>query len=185
MDNSRDNVRAYEGLVPSVHPEAYVDSSAVVIGDVTIGARSSIWPCAVLRGDQGSIALGVESNIQDGAVVHATRELSVVQIGDRVTVGHQAVLHGCTIMDDCLIGIGAVVLDNCVVGTGSVIGAGTVVPKGKQIPERSLVLGVPGKVVRTLTEEEVRGNVGRGHTEYVRLTRQYRDAALQRSNDGE
>ena len=117
------NIQRYKDLFPRIHPEAFVHPDAVIIGDVTIGARASIWPGCVLRGDQGSIEIGAETSIQDGTIIHATRGMSVTRIGARVTCGHRVVLHGCSIADDCLIGMGSVVMDLAEVGQFCVVGA--------------------------------------------------------------
>lgn len=159
----------FEGVAPVVDPSAWCHWSAVLIGDVVLEPRVSVWPGVVLRGDQGSIRVGAETSLQDGTVVHATKGLSWTQVGARCTVGHRVVLHGCTIEDDVLVGMGAVVLDNAVVESFSVIGAGAVVGAGKRIPRGSLVMGVPGKVVRTLTEGEIEAWIRYGHAEYQRL----------------
>src|SRR3954447_25988944 len=111
----------YKEFTPRVHPSAYVHERATVIGEVTIGAESSIWPGAVLRGDDGAIVIGEQTSIQDLSVIHATTGLSKTTVGTRVTVGHRVILHGCTIEDDCLIGMGAILLDNCVIGRGSFV----------------------------------------------------------------
>lgn len=131
---------------------AYIHPTAVIIGNVTLGRDASVWPTAVLRGDIDAIAIGDETNVQDGVIVHVDAGRPV-RVGNRVTIGHRAVIHGCTIEDDCLIGIGAIVLNGAIVGTGSVIGAGAVVPEGMKVPPGSLVLGVPGKVVREVGAE--------------------------------
>jgi len=138
---------------PTLHPTAFVHPRAVVIGNVTVGVKASIWPCAVLRGDIAPIVVGDGTNIQDGAVVHVADKLPAV-IGQRVTVGHLAMLHACTIGDECLIGMHATVLDGAVVGDRSIIGAGALVTKGTVIPPGSMVLGSPAKVVRPLTPAE-------------------------------
>lgn len=168
---------SYKGVSPTVHPEAYVHPSAVLIGDVRVGARASIWPGCVLRGDQGSIEVGEETSIQDGTIIHATRGLSVTRIGARVTCGHRVVLHGCTVEDDVLIGMGSVLLDLCEVGRHSIIGAGAVVPLRKVVPARSMVVGVPGRVVRAVTDDEVALYITHGHAEYLRLQAEYRAAS--------
>ncbi len=168
------NIQPYKNLHPRIHPEAFVHPDAVIIGDVTIGARASIWPGCVLRGDQGSIEIGEETSIQDGTVIHATRGMSVTRIGARVTCGHRVILHGCTIGDDCLIGMGSVVMDLAEVGRFSIIGAAALVPVKKVVPERSLVVGVPGKVRRTVTDEEIDLHIRHGHAEYLRLQAEYR-----------
>ncbi len=147
----------------------YVHPSAVIIGDVTLGRDASVWPTAVLRGDSDAIVIGDETNVQDGAVVHVDPGFPV-RVGHRVTIGHRAVIHGCTIEDDCLIGIGAIILNGAVIGTGSVIGAGAVVREGMIVPPGSLVLGVPGKVVRAV-DDELRGRIVRGAKAYVERLR--------------
>ena len=141
----------YLGLVPSIGPEVFVAPGAALIGDVRLGAESSVWFATALRADLNFIEVGPRSNLQDGVVVHLGDDDPTI-IGADVVVGHRAVLHGCRVGDACLIGIGAVVLDGAVIGAGSVIGAGAVVPAGVEIPPRSLVLGTPGKVVRALGE---------------------------------
>lgn len=160
----------WDGVWPAIDPAAWCHRSAVIIGDVVVEAGASVWPTVVLRGDQGSLRVGAESSIQDGAVLHATRGLSHTVIGARVTVGHRAILHGCIVEDDVLIGMGAIVLDGAVVERRCVIGAGAVVGAGKRIPEGSLVMGVPARVVRALRPDEIDGWIAHGHEEYLRLT---------------
>ncbi len=147
-------IRAYRGIVPKIAASAYIDPSAQVIGDVVVGERSSMWPNVTARGDVNSIRIGEESNIQDNSVLHCDAGLFPLVIGNRVTVGHLAMLHGCTIEDDCLIGIGAVVLNGARIGRGSAVAVGAVVPEGFEVPPRSMVMGVPAKVKRQVTEEE-------------------------------
>lgn len=133
--------------MPTIHPTAFIAPTAAVMGDVTLGARASIWYGAVLRGDLDAIEIGEESNIQDGTIVHADPGFPT-RVGKRVGVGHRAILHGCVIEDLCLIGMGSILLNGVRVGSGSVIAAGAVVPEGMQIPPGSLVMGVPGRIVR-------------------------------------
>ena len=147
-------LRAYRSISPAIHPSAFVDESAQVIGDVHLGAESSVWMNVVVRGDVNHIRIGARSNIQDLTMVHVMRETHPTVIGDNVTIGHSAVVHGCTIEDRCLIGMGAILLNGCRVGTGSIVAAGTLVPEGMVIPPGSMVMGVPGKVRRALTPEE-------------------------------
>jgi carbonic anhydrase/acetyltransferase-like protein (isoleucine patch superfamily) len=149
-------IQPFRGMVPRVHPTAWVHDAGVVIGDVEIGPDVSIWPTAVMRGDMGPLFIGEKSNLQDGAVCHNTDGQSVTRIGKRVTIGHRAILHGCTIEDDCLIGMGAIVMDNAVIGTGSIVGAGAIVLARRVIPPGSMVLGAPGKVARALSDDERR-----------------------------
>jgi len=148
-------IRPHRGRLPRLAPGVYIDDSAQVVGDVEIGDESSVWMCTVIRGDVNSIRIGRRTNVQDGAVVHGMLKTHSVTIGDNVTVGHGAVLHGCTIEDQCLIGMGVILLNGAHIGTGSIIAAGTLVVEGAKIPPRSLVMGSPGKVKRTLTDAEV------------------------------
>ena len=148
-------LRPYGKLTPVVPASSYVDPSAQVIGDVELGEHSSIWMNAVLRGDVHSIRIGARSNVQDCAVLHGMRNLHPVIIGSGVTIGHNATVHGCTVEDDVLIGIGAIVLNGAVIGHESIIAAGALVPEGVVIPPRSLVAGLPGKVRRQLTDMDV------------------------------
>jgi carbonic anhydrase/acetyltransferase-like protein (isoleucine patch superfamily) len=147
-------IRPYRGKLPEIAHSAYVDSSAQVIGDVVVGERSSIWPGVVVRGDVHYIRIGNETNVQDNSVLHCDVPDFPLLIGNRVTVGHLAMLHGCTIEDNALIGIGAIVLNGARVGEGSVVAAGAVVAEGMQIPPHTMVMGVPGKVRREITAEE-------------------------------
>ena len=147
-------IRAYRGIVPRIAASAYIDHSAQVIGNVTIGERASVWPNVTIRGDVNSITIGDESNVQDNSALHCDEGPFPLVIGNRVTVGHQCMLHGCTIEDDCLIGIGAIVLNGSKIGRGSVSAAGAVVIEGMRIAPGSMVMGVPAKVRRELTSEE-------------------------------
>lgn len=133
----------------------YIDQSAQVIGDVHIGDDSSIWMNVVIRGDVNRIRIGRRSNLQDGTIVHVMRDTHPTHVGDEVTVGHAVVLHGCTIEDRCLIGMGAMLLNGAVIGSDSIVAAGTLVTEETKIPPRSLVMGRPGKVTRSLTDAEV------------------------------
>ena len=147
-------IRTYKGLIPSVPASCYVDPSAQVIGDVTLGEQASVWMNAVVRGDVNSIRVGAKSNVQDCAVLHGMRDLYPVIVGELVTIGHNATVHGCVLEDTVLIGIGAVVLNDARIGEGSIIAAGAVIPEHTIIPPRSLVAGVPGKVRRTLGDAD-------------------------------
>ncbi|MCV7357497.1 gamma carbonic anhydrase family protein [Mycolicibacterium fluoranthenivorans] len=145
------------GRAPQLHAESWVAPNATLIGPVTLAARVSVWYNATLRAEFEPIEIGEGSNIQDGVTVHVDPGFPV-HVGAGVTVGHNAVLHGCTVEDDVLVGMGAIVLNGAVVGAGSLVAAGAVVPQGAVIPPRSLVAGVPGKVRRSLGDEEVAGN---------------------------
>src|SRR5580698_6866873 len=147
-------LRAYQGILPTVPASCYVDLSAQVIGDVVLGERSSVWMNAVIRGDVNAIRIGSNSNVQDCAVLHGMRYVYPVIVGDWVTIGHNATVHGCVIEDACLIGMGCTILNNARIGEGSIIAAGAVIPEQMVIPPNSLVAGVPGKVRRTLGEED-------------------------------
>ncbi|MER0245739.1 gamma carbonic anhydrase family protein [Streptomyces sp. HSW2009] len=159
-------IAAFGGKEPQVGADVFTAPSSVIIGEVTLAAGASVWYHAVLRADCGPIAVGAGSNIQDNCTVHVDPGFPVT-VGARVTVGHNAVLHGCTVEDDCLIGMGATVLNGAVVGAGSLVAAQALVPQGMQIPPGSLVAGVPAKVRRPLTDEEragIRANAA-GYTE--------------------
>src|SRR3954463_12570515 len=138
---------------PTIHPTAFVHAGAHVIGNVTLGARVSVWPTAVLRGDSDAIVIGEESNVQDGTVVHVDPGVPCT-IGQRVAIGHRAIVHGATVESDCLIGMGAILLNGVVVGSGSIVGAGAVCTEGMIIPANSLALGVPARIIRATTVEE-------------------------------
>ncbi len=153
----------YKGLIPKIGADVFLAHGAVVIGDVEIGEDSSIWFNVVVRGDVHYIKIGKRTSIQDGSMVHVTHfkkedksDGSPTIIGDDVTVGHKVMLHGCTIEDGCLIGMSATILDDAVIGRESIVGAGSLVTKGKKFPPRSLIMGSPAKVVRELSEDEVK-----------------------------
>jgi gamma-carbonic anhydrase len=165
-------IRSYRGVTPNVAPSAYVDPSAQVIGDVAIGARSSIWCNATLRGDINHIHIGDDSNVQDNSVLHVDYGEFPLHIGDRVTAGHSVVLHGCIIEDECLIGIGAIILNGARIGKGSVIAAGALIAEGVAIPPNSLVMGVPGKIRREVNAAE-RERFHLNWQHYVSLSRKY------------
>jgi carbonic anhydrase/acetyltransferase-like protein (isoleucine patch superfamily) len=150
-------LRTHRGRTPRVHPTAYIDISAQVIGDVEIGEESSVWMAVVIRGDVNRIRIGRRSNVQDGTVVHVMKDTHATTIGDHVTIGHAAVIHGCTVEDRCLIGMGTILLNGARIGAGSIVAAGTLVVEGMEVPPRSLVMGSPGKVKRTLSDAEVAG----------------------------
>ncbi|HVG39017.1 MAG TPA: gamma carbonic anhydrase family protein [Pyrinomonadaceae bacterium] len=164
-------IKPYRGKYPQIHPTAFVEDSAQVIGDVTIGEQSSVWFNTVVRGDVFFIRIGNRTNIQDGTVVHVTNGTFETILEDEVSVGHNATLHGCHIERGCLIGMGAVVMDGARVGAESLVAAGTLVSPGTIIPPRSLVMGVPGKVKRPLTEQEVAdlATYWKNYLEYTRI----------------
>jgi carbonic anhydrase/acetyltransferase-like protein (isoleucine patch superfamily) len=165
---------AFGGKSPVVGRDVFVAPNATVIGDVTLGDEASVWFGAVLRGDIGAIRIGARSNLQDLACVHLTEGLSQTVVGADVTVGHGAILHGCSVGDRCLIGMGSIVLDGAVIGEGSLIAAGTLIPPRMVVPPGSLVRGNPGKVVRPVTAEEAKMGV-LGATHYVAGARRFRE----------
>jgi carbonic anhydrase/acetyltransferase-like protein (isoleucine patch superfamily) len=170
-DNLR-MLRAFRGRLPVVHATAFVDQSAQVIGDVEIGPNSSVWMNVVIRGDVNRIRIGGRTNVQDGSVVHVMHETHPAIIGDEVTVGHGAIVHGCTIEGCVLVGMGAIVLNGAVVGEHSIVAAGTLVTEGMRVPPRSLVMGSPGKVRRTLSDAEV-ASIREYADNYVRYKKDY------------
>ena len=147
-------IRPYKGVVPTVAPDAFVDPSAQVIGDVVLGEASSLWMNVVVRGDVNYIRVGARTNIQDGTIVHVMRDTHPTVIGEDVTIGHSATIHGCTIEDRVLVGMGAIVLNGARIGSDSIVAAGALVVEGAQVPPGSLVMGSPAKVRRPLTDEE-------------------------------
>jgi len=168
----------------TIDPEAFVAPTAVLRGEVRIGARSSVWYNTVLRGDLAPVILGADTNVQDGAILHVEVDGPAV-VGDRVTIGHMALVHGATVEDDCLIAMGAIVLSGARVGRESIIGAGALVKEGWQVPPRSLVVGVPGRVVRPVTDQEI-ARVRMNWSVYVGYARHHkREEAERRARGGE
>lgn len=160
-------IRPFHDCTPEIHPAARLAETAAVIGEVILEENVTVWYGAVLRGDVGPIRIGRGSNIQDNCTVHCAVDVPTV-VGENVVVGHGAILHSCTVEDGCLVGMGSILLDGCVIGEGSVIAAGALVPPGKSIPPRSLVMGVPGRVVRQVTEEEAAATLANA-ARYVEL----------------
>lgn len=173
---------AHEGRViavapygsPVLHDTVWLAPGSAVVGSVTIGADSSVWYNAVVRGDSDRVSIGARSNVQDGVVIHTHRGHPAI-IGDDVSIGHNAVVHGATIEDGCLIGMNATVLSGAIVGEGSLVAAGALVAKGAVIPPHSLVAGIPGRVVRPLTDAD-RESVRRNSAVYLDYTARHRDA---------
>src|SRR6202035_1565267 len=164
-------VRSYLGHSPIIPSSCYVDLSAQIVGQVELGEHSSVWMNAVLRGDVHSIRLGANSNVQDCAVLHGMRYKHPVEVGDWVTIGHNATVHGCVVEDAVLIGMGATILNDCRIGEGSIIAAGAVLPEHTIIPPNSLVAGVPGKVRRTLgdADRELILKYARNYVDYTAI----------------
>ena len=155
----KERLLAYKGILPKLESEVMVFPGAFVIGDVTVGARSSIWFNTVVRGDVNYIRIGKDTNIQDNSMIHVTHNGNPTVIGDQVTVGHSVTLHACTIKDRVLIGMGATILDGAIINEDSFVAAGSVVTPGKEFPARSMIMGSPAKVTRQLTDKEVEGLV--------------------------
>ncbi len=165
-------IRAYQGKVPKIHATAFIADGVVIIGDVEIGELASIWYNCVLRADVGMIRIGRRSNVQDGSCLHMTSELSHAIVGDEVTVGHNAIVHGATVHDGALIGMGSILLDNAVIGTESLIAAGSVVPPRMVVPPYSMVRGQPARVLREMNEHDrLEGRRGAAH--YVDLAAEH------------
>lgn len=170
-------IAPFDGKTPAIHPSAWVVASAVIVGDVALGADASVWFHAVVRGDVERIRLGARTNVQDNATVHVTGGRWPTLVGDDVTIGHAAVVHGCTIGNRCLIGIGAIVLDGAEIGDDCLVGAGALVTPGTKVPSGSLVLGAPARRVRELDAEE-RDHLVRSAANYVAHARAYRAAGV-------
>lgn len=162
----------YRGVMPTIDPSAYIADNAVVIGDVHIGAESNIWFGCILRGDVHEIRIGRRTNIQDGSVIHTTRNVSGTYIGDEVTVGHMSLLHACTVETNAFIGMGAIVLDEAVVEGGAMVAAGALVSPKKRVPKGQLWAGRPAKFMRELTKEDL-DFFPVSADNYVRLSREY------------
>ncbi|HEV2522264.1 MAG TPA: gamma carbonic anhydrase family protein [Candidatus Acidoferrales bacterium] len=169
-------IRNHHGRMPQIAASAYIDPQAVVIGEVTIGEFSSVWPCVVIRGDVHWIKIGSRTNIQDGSVLHVFKDTHPLQIGDGVTVGHGAILHGCTIESRVLIGMGSILLNGARIGEGSIVAAGTLVPEGTVVPPGSLFMGHPGKFRRALTPED-QASIGAYAARYVEYSESYKAEA--------
>ncbi len=167
-------IRPYRGVLPRISDSAYVDASAQVIGDVVIGDRSSVWLNAAIRGDVNYIRIGNETSVQDNSVLHVDHQVYPCIVGNRVTVGHNVVLHGCVVEDEALIGIGAIVLNGARIGHGAVVAAGALVPEGMEVPSNTLVMGTPAKIKRPVTQEE-QARFRRNCDNYVRITAIYKD----------
>jgi carbonic anhydrase/acetyltransferase-like protein (isoleucine patch superfamily) len=167
-------IRPYRGVTPRIAPSAYIDTSAQLIGDIVVGERSSVWPNVSMRGDVNYIRIGDETSIQDNTVVHVDHDLYPCIVGNRVTVGHRVVLHGCEVEENALIGIGAIVLNGAKVRAGAIVAAGALVPEGMEVPANMLVMGTPAKVRREVTPDE-QERFRKNCDNYVRVTAIYRE----------
>ncbi|MFQ5441843.1 MAG: gamma carbonic anhydrase family protein [Thermodesulfobacteriota bacterium] len=164
----------YKGVLPEIDETAFIEESARIIGDVHIGEYSSVWFNSVVRADVHYIRIGERTNVQDNCTLHVTKDIYPLILGSEITVGHNVVLHGCTIRDRCLIGMGAILLDNVEVGEDSIVGAGSVVVEGTKVPPGSLLLGTPARIVRELRPEE-KERIKRSAANYIEYSKNYVD----------
>jgi len=169
-------VKPFRGIQPTIGPRTFIEDTAIIIGDVTMGAASSVWFHSVVRGDVHSITIGMHTNIQDLCLLHVTHDTHPLILGDYVTIGHHVVLHGCTIHNRVLVGMGAIIMDGASIGEDCVIGAGTLITEGTVIPPNSLVLGSPGRVTRSLKPTE-KDWILESANNYVRYAQEYIEAA--------
>ncbi len=167
-------IKSFQNIAPNIHASAFIAEDAVIIGDVEIGEQASVWYGSILRGDVNFIRIGARTNIQDGTIIHVSRETHSTVLEEEITVGHRVTLHGCYVEKGCLIGIGAIVLDGARIGRNSLVAAGSLVTPGTQIPERSLVMGSPARVKRELTDEEVT-DLEKFWRNYISLSEIYRN----------
>ena len=168
-------IKAVNGHEPKIEKDCYIAENATIVGNVTIGKECSIWFNAVLRGDVNAIELGNKVNIQDGAIVHCTYQKYATKIGNNVSVGHNAIVHGCTIHDNVLIGMGSIVMDNCVVESNSIIAAGAVVTQNTHVESGSIYAGVPAKKVKDISEELINGEINRIADNYLKYSGWFKD----------
>jgi carbonic anhydrase/acetyltransferase-like protein (isoleucine patch superfamily) len=167
-------IRTFQGVKPTIADSAYIEETAVVIGDVVIGEESSVWFNSVVRGDVHFIKIGSRTNIQDLSVIHVTHDIHPTVLGDDVTVGHRVVLHGCTLKDRVLVGMGAILMDGVVIGEDCIVGAGALITEGTMVPPKSLIVGFPAKVKRSITDRELTW-IKESARNYVEYSRQYLD----------
>lgn len=165
-------IRTFQGIKPTIPQSCFIEDTAVIIGDVVMGDECSAWFHAVIRGDVNYIRIGNRTNVQDLCMLHVTHDTHPLIIGDDVTIGHHVVLHGCTIQDRVLVGMGAIIMDGAVIGEDSVVGAGALVTEGTIVPSKSLILGSPAKVKRPVTEQELAW-IRESAQNYIRYSRQY------------
>lgn len=165
-------IKNYKNYIPEIHDSCYVAESSQVIGKVKMGKNSSVWECAVIRGDVDKITIGESTNVQDGSILHVNNGIPLI-IGNNVTIGHGVNLHGCSIGDNSLIGIGAIILNGAKIGDNCIVGAGAIVTQNSIIPNNSLVLGAPGKIIREISDFEVEENV-KNAKNYVQLSKDYK-----------
>lgn len=160
-------IKAVRGKEPQIGADCFIAENATIVGEVTLGARCSVWFNAVIRGDVHYIHIGEEVNIQDGAVIHCTYKKAPTTIGNRVSIGHNAIVHGCTLQDDVLIGMGSIVMDGCVIESGSIVGAGAVVTQGTRVEAGSVYAGIPARKVKDMSPELTKGELERIAKNYL------------------
>lgn len=166
-------IKTLNGVTPQIPDDCYIAENATIVGDVSMGNQCSIWFNAVIRGDVHYIKMGNKVNVQDGAVIHATYKTSPTNIGNNVSIGHNALVHGCTIHDNVLIGMGSIVMDNCVIESNSIIAAGAVVTKNTRVESGSIYAGIPAKKVKDISEELISGEINRIADNYVKYSSWY------------
>ncbi len=166
-------ILSFNDKSPTIPKSCYISESSDLIGDITLGEDVSIWFGTVIRGDMHSIYIGNRTNIQDNSTIHVTTNVSKTYIGDNVTIGHNAIIHGSTIEDQCLIGMGSILMDNAYIGQGSIIGAGSLIPPDTIIPPQSLVIGLPGKIIRKTSNTEIKMIIDRAK-HYVKFSKKYK-----------
>ena len=166
-------IHKFENKSPLISESCFISDSADVIGDVEIGENSSIWFGSVVRGDMNQIRIGSKTNIQDNSVVHVTTKVAPTFIGNGVTIGHRAIIHGCTINDNCLIGMGCIIMDLAIIGKGSIIAAGALIPPGMKVPSRKLMVGIPAKPIRDITSQEY-SDIKESALHYILFSRKYK-----------
>lgn len=171
-------IQTYRGIRPRIDPTAWVHPNATIIGDVELGPWVSVWPGVVLRGDCGAIRIGAYTNLQDGTVVHTTQDISEAHVGERCTIGHSVILHGCRVGNDCLIGMHSTVLDNAIVSDHSIVAAGSVVTVGKSFPPNVMLMGSPARVTRELAESHLK-QIDYAWQAYLRYAQPFRDGEVE------
>ena len=168
-------IKKFRGKIPTIPQSCYVSESVDIIGDVHLGEEVNIWFGTVIRGDMNIVKIGSRTNIQDNSTIHVTTDIAPTIIGSGVTIGHNAIIHGCTIEDNCLIGMGSIIMDEAIIGEGSLIGAGAVVPPNMIIPPKSLVVGLPATIVRNVNEAETEEILERAQ-HYIDFANEYKNA---------
>ena len=166
-------IKSLNGVAPNIPDDCYIAENATIVGEVSMGSQCSVWFNAVIRGDVHYIKMGDKVNVQDGAVIHATYKTSPTNIGNNVSIGHNAIVHGCTIHDNVLIGMGSIVMDDCVVESNSIIAAGAVVTKNTKVESGSVYAGIPAKKVKNISEELISGEINRIAENYVKYSGWY------------